>query len=138
LILVPAFLGWQDQGLGFDIAEHFGSLLAVYSDFRADIAAMCGSILDASNPHARLAWQIVAATVPLGIAQAVALIPGTSRSGATITAVLWGSLTLVGAVSGIVAFATIAVFFKLIDRIGMVLLALYRFVLGAVILYAFA
>jgi undecaprenyl pyrophosphate phosphatase UppP len=52
--------------------------------------------------------------------------------------VLWGSLTLVGAVSGIVAFATIAVFFKLIDRIGMVLLALYRFVLGAVILYAFA
>jgi undecaprenyl-diphosphatase len=84
LILVPAFLGWQDQGLGFDIAEHFGSLLAVYCDFRADIAAMCGSILDASNPHARLAWQIVAATVPLGIAQAVALIPGTSRSGATM------------------------------------------------------
>jgi undecaprenyl-diphosphatase len=149
LLLVPAFFGWEDQGLAFDIAVHFGSLLAVLSYFRADIAAMCKSILAASDPHARLAWQIVAATVPLGIAgllaadfienelrshmviaattilfgvtlwaadrfgrrsrneqemswgvaigvgiaQAVALIPGTSRSGATITAGLALGLT---------------------------------------------
>ena len=29
LVLVPEFFGWPDQGLNFDIAVHFGSLIAV-------------------------------------------------------------------------------------------------------------
>ncbi|MGD8323801.1 MAG: undecaprenyl-diphosphate phosphatase, partial [Gammaproteobacteria bacterium] len=33
LILVPALLGWEDQGLAFDIAVHFGSLIAVVTYF---------------------------------------------------------------------------------------------------------
>jgi undecaprenyl-diphosphatase len=123
-----------------------------------------------------MSWGVA---IAIGIAQAVALIPGTSRSGATITAGLafgltreaagrfsfllaipaivmaaswqtlqlvmgdpqpvpWGSLALAAAISGVVAFATIAIFFKVIDRIGMVWFALYRFALAAVILYAFA
>jgi len=33
LILVPWLLGWQDQGLTFDIALHAGTLLAVLTYF---------------------------------------------------------------------------------------------------------
>ena len=29
LILVPVLTGWQDQGLAFDVAVHFGTLTAV-------------------------------------------------------------------------------------------------------------
>ena len=37
LVLVPVFLGWADQGLAFDVAVHFGSLIAVLLFFRKDI-----------------------------------------------------------------------------------------------------
>ena len=40
LVLVPSFFGWTDQGLAFDVAVHFGSLLAVCAYFREDIAAL--------------------------------------------------------------------------------------------------
>ena len=29
LVLVPHFFDWADQGLAFDVAVHFGSLIAV-------------------------------------------------------------------------------------------------------------
>lgn len=41
LILVPAFLGWEDQGLAFDVAVHLGSLIAVCIYFRAEISTIC-------------------------------------------------------------------------------------------------
>jgi len=237
LVLVPALLGWEDQGLAFDIAVHFGTLVAVLVYFRADVAAMLaslGSVL-ARRPDAdgRLALQLIVASVPLGLAglvfadfvetelrsplviaastaifgltlllsdwigrrttsergltwtgtliigcaQALALIPGTSRSGITINAALvvgltregasrfsfllaipaivmasgWQSLQLIGAtvplpwsllltamaVSAAVAFVTIAMFLKLIERIGMIWFALYRFVLAGILVYVF-
>ena len=34
LILLPKIIGWNDQGLLFDIALHFGTLLAVLIYFR--------------------------------------------------------------------------------------------------------
>ncbi|MAK92717.1 MAG: undecaprenyl-diphosphatase, partial [Oleibacter sp.] len=37
LILPSAVLGWQDQGLAFDVAVHIGTLLAVVVYFRQDI-----------------------------------------------------------------------------------------------------
>ena len=147
LILVPAFFGWADQGLVFDIAVHFGSLGAVCVYFRTDIAALlrgAGDIVAgrADSSQARMAWCIGIGTVPaaiagllfagwiaanlrspmivvatlagygalmaladrfaprdrvlstlgirdaifVGLAQALALVPGTSRSGITITA----------------------------------------------------
>ena len=147
LVLVPSFFGWTDQGLAFDIAVHFGSLLAVCVYFRKDIASLLGgtaSVLkgDISSDYARIALGIAIATVPaavagllladwiegnlrspavvvvtlslfavlmfaadrwgrrardfssvrvrdavlIGCAQALALVPGTSRSGVTITA----------------------------------------------------
>ena len=147
LILLPRLADWPDQGLLFDVAVHFGTLSAVIGYFRRELAVMGrawwaslgGAGMDA---EARLAWMVLAGTLPLGLAgllfhdvietslrsprvialatigfglllwwadararqlrceaslrwrdvaaiacaQALALIPGTSRSGITITA----------------------------------------------------
>ena len=37
LILLPRLVGWPDQGLGFDIAVHAGSLVAVLTYFREEL-----------------------------------------------------------------------------------------------------
>ncbi len=151
LILPKEILGWPDQGLAFDVAVHVGTLSAVLIYFRKDTLALavgwCSALIGGnSNDNARLAWFIVAATVPaalfgvlmdniiethlrsigviaattiafgvllaladrkgdaadrrllemslgaaliIGCAQAAALVPGTSRSGVTITAALF-------------------------------------------------
>jgi undecaprenyl-diphosphatase len=149
LILPSALLGWNDQGLAFDVAVHVGSLLAVLTYFRQDIKVLvvcwCQSLTGGQpTPESRLGWQIILASVPVGLAgfflgdfielhlrsvaviafttilfglllglsdklslkvknlhqftwrsalivgcaQALALIPGTSRSGITMTAAL--------------------------------------------------
>lgn len=154
LILVPALTGWQDQGLGFDLATHVGTLAAVLIYFRKEwpsmlIEGLAAIPKRALTPDARLGWAVVVGTVPLGLAglifkdfietslrsplvisattivfgialglayatgrrsrderaltlrdalvigcaQAIALIPGTSRSGITITAALMLGLT---------------------------------------------
>ena len=147
LVLVPAFFGWTDQGLAFDVAVHFGSLLAVCAYFRRDIVGLLRGAAELmtfhfDSPRARMALGIALGTIPaavagllaagwieanlrspsvivftlagyavlmviadrygkssrnlsdvtvrdaflVGCAQALALIPGTSRSGVTITA----------------------------------------------------
>ncbi len=147
LVLVPSAAGWSDQGLAFDVAVHFGSLIAVCLFFRDDIFALLrgsGQILkfDLQTPESRLALAIGIGTIPaalaglafagwieenlrspvvivgtlsgyavvmlladrfgsreknivdvnlkhaivIGCAQALALVPGTSRSGITISA----------------------------------------------------
>ncbi len=113
----------------------------------------------------------------IGFAQALALIPGTSRSGITITAALMVGLTreaaarfsfllsipiilgagllklkdllasahpvqwdaMIGGVtlSGLTAYAVIALFLKWINSIGMAPFAWYRFILGAVLIALF-
>ncbi|MCB1668661.1 MAG: undecaprenyl-diphosphate phosphatase [Pseudomonadales bacterium] len=149
LILPSALLGWNDQGLAFDVAVHVGSLIAVIGYFRKEIVELIGcwfgSFLGAGvTPESRLGWYLILATIPaglaglvfdefienhlrsiaviaattivfglllgwadrkgsrslslnqfnwrsalfVGVAQALALIPGTSRSGITITAAL--------------------------------------------------
>ncbi len=40
LILPSQILGWQDQGLGFDVAVHVGTLLAVMLYFRKELGTM--------------------------------------------------------------------------------------------------
>jgi undecaprenyl-diphosphatase len=147
LVLVPYLFEWTDQGLAFDVAVHFGSLVAVCIFFRTDIASLLsggvrilGGTLEA--PESRMALAIALGTVPaalagltfaswieqnlrdpavivytlsgygilmaiadrygrrerslagvgyrdafiIGCAQALSLVPGTSRSGITITA----------------------------------------------------
>lgn len=149
LVLVPWLTNWQDQGLAFDVAVHFGTLMAVVFYFRREVKnltlACLGSLTGSGmSTDARLGWMIVVATLPavcaglflsdaietyarspkviafttiffgallliadrvgkqtrnenslsfldaviIGVAQAIALIPGTSRSGITITAAL--------------------------------------------------
>ena len=71
LVLVPALTGWPDQGLAFDVAVHVGSLAAVLIYFRRDFAAMLREGLRlplGAGEHGRLAWLVVAATIPVGVA----------------------------------------------------------------------
>ena len=147
LVLVPHFFDWADQGLAFDVAVHFGSLIAVLLFFRQDIFGLLRGGIQVlggkvETVESRLALGIALGTIPaslaglflvdwieanlrspyvivftlsgygvlmivadrfgkrernisgmtignaflIGIAQALALVPGTSRSGVTITA----------------------------------------------------
>lgn len=147
LVLVPYLVDWTDQGLAFDVAVHFGSLLAVVAFFREDIAGLLrGGVQilggDVKSPQSYMALAIGLGTIPaaaagllfaswieanlrdpaiivytlagygilmaladrfaprdrgiaevtirdaiiIGVAQALSLVPGTSRSGITITA----------------------------------------------------
>ena len=149
LILPSQLLGWDDQGLALDVAVHLGTLLAVLTYFRRDVARMLFAVLgwrpgnEQTHRDARLAAWLVVATLPLvvagfiffddvethlrsmevigwatllfaillavgdqspgtrslfdiritdalviGLAQALAIVPGTSRSGITMTAAL--------------------------------------------------
>lgn len=158
LILMPQIGGWRDQGLAFDVAVHVGTLAAVVWYFRDELSAMARDwgrsiTLRRMVGESRLAWGVLAGTIPVGLAgllfkdlvettlraplviaaativfglllwgadatgrrqrsehaigwrdvlvigmaQAIALIPGTSRSGITMTAGLMMGLTRDGA-----------------------------------------
>ena len=74
LILPSQLLGWPDQGLAFDVAVHFGSLMAVGVYFRRDllqlslawVRSLCR--LEHDRTQAALAWWVALATVPAGLA----------------------------------------------------------------------
>ncbi|WP_221799052.1 undecaprenyl-diphosphate phosphatase [Oceanobacter mangrovi] len=150
LILPSQVFGWPDQGLAFDVAVHFGTLLAIVWYYRVELQRMIVGFFSTGfsstpNEDARLSWMVVVATIPaviagllsqdfieenlrstaviatttivfgvilglsdrfkshragltqmtlglalaIGFAQALALIPGTSRSGITMTAALF-------------------------------------------------
>lgn len=232
LILPSQLFGMQDQGLAFDVAVHFGTLFAVCLYYRHQLVELLmGNIHmlkeGKTNGSAKLAWLIVAATIPaglagiifgdvieqqlrsmvviasttilfglllgfadktregdkteqslgikdaliIGFAQALALIPGTSRSGITMTAALFLgykrqdaasisfllSIPIIAAAAllktveliqadhvvdfqnlliGIVAsflfaYCTIALFLKLLSRLGFMPFVVYRLLLGA-------
>lgn len=149
LIIVPWLFGWDDQGLSFDVAMHWGTLLAVLFYFRGDILLIIKGFWHSlfkstrdlqSNIYQKLSWLLIIASIPaailgkllessvestlrqpwlaainlavvgvilwlvdrwasqeknldkitksnalaIGVAQAVAIIPGVSRSGATM------------------------------------------------------
>ncbi|MGR9114309.1 MAG: undecaprenyl-diphosphate phosphatase [Gammaproteobacteria bacterium] len=151
LILLPVLLGWEDQGLAFDVAVHVGTLTAVVAYYRKDLLRIVTDWLGSvsgkgATRDSRLAWYVVLGTIPVGLVglalpesvelalrsplviagativfavmlwlaekrakesrteitlldalviglfQAIALIPGTSRSGITITAGLMTGL----------------------------------------------
>ncbi|MBI2436997.1 MAG: undecaprenyl-diphosphate phosphatase [Candidatus Magasanikbacteria bacterium] len=168
LIFIPKLFGWADQGIGFDVVMHLGTLLAVVVYFREKLwMIFCGFLgikikkfSDFPSASARdeggfrisdfrrLAWLLILSIIPAGIigllfgdaieqnlripeviaigfifwglvlwfadtygkkengleklnwknalfigcVQAIALIPGTSRSGITMTAGLFSKL----------------------------------------------
>ena len=63
LILTSAFLGMKDQGLGFDIALHSGSLFAILIYYRKEIA----KILSVSNEGMQYLKLIIIGSIPLPI-----------------------------------------------------------------------
>lgn len=238
LILMPVLFDLPDQGLAFDLAVHVGTLIAVVSYFRTELAvivrdwalSLAGNTL---TNQAKLGWYVIIGTVPVCIAgllvsdlvetvlraplviasativfaivllvaekvsaqsrgdhfmnwkdavvigafQALALVPGTSRSGITITAGLflgfnkefsarfsfllsipaiilpgtlktldlaqsndyvdWRALLIGVVVSAIVAYLTIGMFLRLLERIGLMPFVIYRIVLGVVLFMVF-
>ena len=73
LVLVPFLVDWTDQGLAFDVAVHFGSLLAVVVFFRDDIAGLLrGGVQllggDTRSPQAYMALAIGLGTIPAAAA----------------------------------------------------------------------
>ena len=80
LTLAPWLLGWEDPGLAFDVALHFGTLLAVLWYFRMEwlalIKAAFGIVTTGriETPEKRRVIYLIIATIP-----------GVSRSGSTIT-----------------------------------------------------
>lgn len=147
LALAPWLFGWEDPGLAFDVALHFGTLLAVLWYFRTEWAALTRAAFGiltsgrVETPEKRRVVYLILATIPgavggyllqeqaastfrspqligitvivvgivlwlvdklvdqrrvlgemrwidallIGLSQAIALIPGVSRSGATMT-----------------------------------------------------
>ncbi len=115
------------------------------------------------------------AAIAIGLAQALAVIPGTSRSGITMTAALfcgldrqsaarfsfllsipvilaagvfkgrdwlvapervdWSLLSLSVLISALTAYATIALFLRLLDRLGFLPFVIYRCALGSVLFF---
>lgn len=74
LALAPWLLGWRDQGLTFDIALHFGTLLAVLLYFFRDwmqILAQGVGLDYRPDPdlaqNKNLLWWMLAATIPVGL-----------------------------------------------------------------------
>jgi undecaprenyl-diphosphatase len=68
LILVPALLGWPDQGLAFDAAVHLGTVLALLIYFAGDIRSLAAGVLAGRPADRRLAWGVALASIPAGIA----------------------------------------------------------------------
>lgn len=74
LILVPKLLGWEDQGLVFDVAVHLGTLLAIllyyYPDIRVILRDWFNGVRgkQAMSADGNMIWYMMIATVPGGIA----------------------------------------------------------------------
>ena len=59
LILLPELMDWADQGLLYDVAAHFGSLLALLIYFRNDLTQddrRMGQVIHAAGGTAKLTW----------------------------------------------------------------------------------
>ena len=73
LILLPILLGWEDQGLVFDVAVHLGTLAAVVVYFRSELIAITrgwGTSLfgGGKTAESRLGWAVLIGTIPAGLA----------------------------------------------------------------------
>jgi undecaprenyl-diphosphatase len=73
LVLTPWLFGWKDPGLAFDLALHWGTLLAVLMYFRNDIWLLIKGFWHSlfkstrnfsGNIYQKLSWFIVVASIP--------------------------------------------------------------------------
>lgn len=77
LIITSWLLKWQDQGLAFDVALHWGTLIAVLIYFREDIWLLIkgffASLIPSKrnftqDPNQRMAWLVLLGTIPAALA----------------------------------------------------------------------
>lgn len=73
LIITPWLFNWKDPGLGFNVALHWGTLLAVIVYFRNDIKLLAKGFWHSlfkstrdleTNIYQKLAWLIILASIP--------------------------------------------------------------------------
>ena len=57
LVLPAQLTDWPDQGLAFDVAVHFGTLLAVIAYFRQDLLQMLSAFTAAPAMLSNLGWR---------------------------------------------------------------------------------
>lgn len=72
LIFPSQILGWEDQGLSFDVAVHVGTLLAVIIYYMSDLVQISTDMIESVvrkkvSPRARVGYFIVIATIPAGV-----------------------------------------------------------------------
>lgn len=72
LILVPYLLGWKESSMAFDIALHFGTLLAVLAIYFKEwwilfIGAIKNVKSDKKSKEGKMFWYLVAATIPAAL-----------------------------------------------------------------------
>lgn len=72
LILIPYLLGWGESSMAFDIALHFGTLLAVLAIYFKDwwnlfIGAIKNVKATKKNTEGKMFWYLVVATIPAAL-----------------------------------------------------------------------
>ncbi len=72
LILPSKLLGWPDQGLGFDVAVHVGTLLAVICYYLADLVKITAYTIESMvtrrmGPVAKIGFCLILATIPAAV-----------------------------------------------------------------------
>lgn len=72
LILIPYLLGWEESSMAFDIALHFGTLLAVLAIYfmewwRLFIGAIKNITSKKKTTEGKMFWYLVAATIPAAL-----------------------------------------------------------------------
>lgn len=72
LILFPYLFGWEESGLAFDVALHFGTMMAVLAIFFKDWWNLfIGAIKDIKDKkkstNGRMFWYLIIATVPAAL-----------------------------------------------------------------------
>ena len=73
LIIFPYLFGWEESGLAFDVALHFGTMMAVLVLFFKDWWNLfVGAIKDVrtkkKSTNGKMFWYLVVATIPAAIA----------------------------------------------------------------------
>jgi undecaprenyl-diphosphatase len=121
LALVPALIGWPDQGLDIDVAVHVGTLLAVLVYFWRDVWNIVAGVLGGRGPERalgrRLFGYLVLGTIPV-IAAGAALALGAPNLFRSAEVIAWANIVF-------------AVLLFLADRFGATLYRLQHMRLGA-------
>ena len=72
LLLPKELLGWDDQGLAFDVAVHVGTLTAVLVYFHREVFSIArggiGTLAGSRSSYGDLAGYLVIATIPVCLA----------------------------------------------------------------------